>query len=398
MFNRNKDIRISALNPHIRILITTGLYPPEVGGPATYTALLEKELPKRGFIVSVLPFRKVRWLPPILRHAAYFTVCLIGALKNDLIYAQDPVSVGLPSLLATKLAGRKFWIRVAGDYAWEQSTQRFGVKDGIDTFQNKKYDWRTELLRKIQNWVVGKADTIITPSKYFQKLVSGWIRNPEKVKVIYNGIELNQDADMRIKCESANCGYDKSFASSAYNPHHRHYNKTILSAGRLVPWKGFDVLVDIMKELPEWKLIIVGDGPNRENLESRIQKLGLGNRVKLTGAVSRGELLDLLNEASIFVLNTSFESFSFQVVEAMDAGVPVITTKIGNLEEVIKTEKEGILVEPNNKEEILAAIEKVSKNQKFREMIVKNAHQKAREFSIDKTVDNLVKLLNESPS
>lgn len=360
----------------MKILIATGLYPPEIGGPATYTALLDKGLPKRGFAVSVLPFRKFRWLPPILRHIAYFAICLTKAPQNDLIYAQDPVSVGLPSLLVAKLTGRKFWIRVAGDYAWEQSVQRFGVKDGIDDFQNRKYDWRTELLRKIQKWVVGKADVIITPSKYFQNLVSGWVKDPEKIKVIYNGIELDNPSSKKLINSKT------------------HQLKTILSAGRLVPWKGFDVLVDIMKELPDWKLIIVGDGPEREKLESRIKNLELSGRIKLTGAVSRGELLELLGEASIFALNTSFESFSFQIVEAMNAGVPVIATDIGNLSEIIENGKDGILVEPNNRGEIIAAIKKLDKEKEFRKAIIKNARKKAQEFSIEKTIDNLVKLLN----
>ena len=119
----------------------------------------------------------------------------------------------------------------------------------------------------------------------------------------------------------------------------------------------------------------------------------LGERVKLVGAVPRERLLEYLNQASIFVLNTEFESFSFQVVEAMAAGVPVIATNIGNLAEIVENGKEGILIEPNNKEQILAAVKKISDNDEFREMIVKNAKEKSQRFSIDRTVDSLVSLI-----
>ena len=160
-----------------------------------------------------------------------------------------------------------------------------------------------------------------------------------------------------------------------------------------MPWKGFDVLIEIMKDLPEWKLVIVGDGPEYDNLKLKIENLKLEDRVQLAGSIPRAELLKYLNEAEIFVLNTAFESFSFQVVEAMAAGVPVITTNIGNLQEIIKDKKEGILVAPNDRSAILSAINKISSDEKFKDQIIANAKEKAEEFSISKTADNLSKLL-----
>ncbi len=357
----------------MRVLIATGIYPPDIGGPATYSSLLAQELPKRRFEVGVLAFTKYRKMPKIIRHLAYFWRCWRLARKYDVIYSQDPVSVGLPAMLAAKLSSRKFIIRVAGDYAWEQAVQRFGVKDGIDKFQDEKYNWRTELLRKIQKFVVGKADLVITPSQYFSKLVSKWIKHPERVHTIYNGIKL---IDAKNK-----------------NMNDVRKEKIIVSAGRLVPWKGFGALVEIMEELPDWRLVIIGDGPEKKNLESMIQNLELERKVKLTGAISREELLEYLCEASLFILNTAFESFSFQVVEAMNAGVPVITTNIGNLAEIIENNKEGILIEPNNKPQILSAIKRIEENNNFRDAIIRNAKQKAQQFSIENTLDNLEKLL-----
>jgi len=70
-----------------------------------------------------------------LRHFWYFIQCLRLSRRADIIFAQDPISAGLPALLAAKILNRKFFIRVAGDYAWEQSVNRFGVRDSIDDFQ-----------------------------------------------------------------------------------------------------------------------------------------------------------------------------------------------------------------------------------------------------------------------
>ncbi len=394
------------LQPKTKILLATGIYPPEIGGPATYAALLEKELPKKGMSVGVLPFRVARRYPVGIRHFVYFLKSFQRAIRSDIVFAQDTVSVGLPAMIAAKLARRPFVIRVPGDYVWEQSVQRFGVKDGIDEFQNKKYGWRVEFMRAIQKFVVGSADVVITPSKYFQKLVSGWIKNPEKVKAIYNGISLSVIA-IRHRQGGANQLAEKQSHGDRHGlpAASRDDKKTLISAGRLVPWKGFDVLIDLMKDLPDWRLEIVGDGPERGALQLKVEsfppkadpssKEKLADRVKLIGQIPRNELLYRLATAGIFILNTSFESFSFQIVEAMHAGVPVITTNIGNLAEIVENNKEGILVEPNNKEEILAAIKKIDNDPVFRETIIANAKKKAEQFSIENTINQVAGLLSK---
>lgn len=361
----------------MKLLIAAGLYPPDIGGPAVYTALIEEELPKQGIAVKVLPFRSVRHLPFGLRHLVYFWKCLCSAVGQDAIYAQDPVSVGLPAALVSILTGRRFLIRIAGDYAWEQSVQRFGVNDSIDDFQNRHYGWRTEFLRRLQRWVVNQAETVITPSLYFQKLVQGWVRQPAKVITIYNGIR-----NKHIKPK--NLGKRRPI---------------ILSAGRLVPWKGFGTLIELMRELPGWRLVIVGDGPEQHNLTLKIKNLALEDRVVLAGSVPRESMEQYLSDAAVFVLNTSFESFSFQVVEAMAAGVPVVTTKIGNLKEIIEDGKEGLLVEPNNKKQLAEAIQRFDVyNEDFRLQVIRSALSKAEQFSLEKTVSALSSVLNHRQS
>ena len=358
----------------MKILIATGIYPPDIGGPATYSKLLNDELPKRGYDVEVLSFGEVRGLPKIIRHIVYFLKILKRGRGKDIIFAQDTVSVGLPAMLASKILKKTFLIRVAGDYGWEQAVQRFGVKEGIDEFQSKKYGLSVELLRWIQKIVVKKSDKVITPSFYFKNIVSGWIGGGNKIEAIYKGIDLssNQIDGERQK----NSGLKK-----------------IISAGRLVPWKGFATLIKIMKSLPDWQLTIAGDGPIRNELENLIISLGLENRVKMAGSMSREVLLSELQMSDLFILNTSFESFSFQVVEAMHLGVPVITTNIGNLKEIVEDGKEGILIKPDNENEILSAIKKINGDENFRNSIIKNAKMKSEKFSIESTLNHLTKIM-----
>lgn len=371
----------------MKILLATGLYPPEGGGPATYAALIERELPKYGFHVNVFPFRVVRRWPPVIRHILFFARVLWFGRKHDVIFAQDTISVGLPAMLAAKLLRKPFILRVPGDYAWEQARQRFGVKESIEEFnsengsrkdsenRSRKVVWQVELLKKIQKWVVNCADRVIVPSDYFKNIVLKWVKNnPSKVVRIYNGIELENS---------------KSYFR---NRNTKLRQKTILSAGRLVPWKGFDTLIEMMKDLPGWRLKIVGDGPQRRVLELKIADYGLKDRVELFGNVPRETLLQLLSEARVFVLNTSFESFSFQIVEAMNAGVPVVATDVCNLNEIIENGKEGILIKPNNKQQIVAAVAKLDENHGFRKKVIENARKKAQMFSIQKTSKELIEV------
>jgi hypothetical protein len=79
----------------MKILLATGIYPPEIGGPATYAKLLSDELPKRGIEVDVLPFREVRKYPRGIRHGIYFLKILSRSRGVDIIFTQDAISTGL---------------------------------------------------------------------------------------------------------------------------------------------------------------------------------------------------------------------------------------------------------------------------------------------------------------
>ncbi len=357
----------------MKILVATGIYPPDIGGPATYSKLLADRLPALGIEVSVLSFGSVRRLPKVFRHIAYFFKCLSALSGTKLVFAQDPVSVGLPALIAARILRKPFLIRVAGDYAWEQAAQRFGVSDSIDEFQNRKYGFRVEILRRVQRFVVRNADRVIVPSRYFKTLVARWIPDGEnRVEVIYNGIEFQS-------IEAAGQEFEK---------------RTIISAGRLVPWKGFDTLIEALVDLPEWMLEIAGEGPDRSRLEKMIAERGLGTRIKLLGELPRSELMKRIAHAEIFALPTRFESFSFQVVEAMFAGTPVVVTRVGSLPELVEDDREGILIAPDRPEELVAAACRFHTDRAFRELCVQNARTKSRQFDVSVTLAKLKETLS----
>ncbi len=379
----------------MKILIATGIFPPDIGGPATYSKLLADELPKHNIQVEILSFGLVRNLPKIIRHFVYFWKVLTAGLRVDIIFAQDPVSVGLPSFLAAKIIRKKFILKIVGDYAWEQGMQRFGVKDLLDDFLNKKYGWKVETLRKIQKFVANNADKIIVPSEYLKKVVLKWGITPDKIYVIYNAFEAPQ---ITISGEEARKKLNLS-------------GTILISAGRLVPWKGFTALIEIMPEIleqiPDAKLIIIGDGPEFKNLKSlpadathqalqagQISNLKINGNVFLTGQLSHEDLLIYLKAGDIFVLNTAYEGFSHHILEAMAIGIPVITTNRGGNSEIIDNGKNGILIDYNNKDELKKAIIDLYNSLVLKMKLTQNAKNKVMEFGKEKMIKETLHQLN----
>src|SRR3989344_2808133 len=110
----------------MRILIATGIYPPEIGGPAEYAKNLKEVWSKHGHKVTVRVFSQFNFLPTGVRHLVYFCYILPAILKADLILALDTFSAALPSVLAAKMLRKKIILRTGGDFLWESYVERTG--------------------------------------------------------------------------------------------------------------------------------------------------------------------------------------------------------------------------------------------------------------------------------
>ncbi len=357
----------------MRILIATGLFPPESGGPATYAQLLSEELPKRGFVIDILPFRTVRMLPTIVRHVAYFVACVLRGLRADVIYAQDTVSVGFPAALASFLMGKKMIVRVPGDHAWEQGTQRFGVTDDLDVFQTKTYGWRVEILRSIERFVVRRAHAVIVPSEYMQRIVSMWGVPQERIQRIYSSIALPVPYELPVD---------------------RPEGFLIVTAARLVPWKGIDEIVHVVAQKLAWRLVVVGDGPDRTRLEDIAMKKGVRDRVRFAGQLPRPKAMGWVKSADVFALNSTYEGLSYLLVEAMALGTPVVATAVGGNPELINSAT-GALVPVHDTGALMRALESIEANPSAARGRAEAARERiGTAFSAERAVDELVRVIN----
>jgi len=366
----------------MKILIATGIYPPDIGGPATYSKLLFDELPKREIGVSVLSFGEVKHLPYIIRHISYFFKVLNRGRGVDLIYAQDPLGAGVPAGLAAKILRKRFVIKIVGDRAWETGVQRFNVADSLDVFSKRKnYSLFIRTLKLGQLFASKMADKIITPSKYLKKIIQNWGVDDRKIKVVYNSFDIPDNIEEKESIKKV-LNFD---------------GKYVISVGRLVSWKGFCTLINIMpsllKRFSNLKLLIVGDGPDREKLQDAVRRLDLENNVVFLGSVNHKTLLHHMKASDIFVLNTAYEGFSHALLEAMAMHVPVVTTSVGGNVEIIEDGINGLLVEYDDSDGIRNAVLKLLEDDFFAETLANNAERKVKEFNKSEMLDELVKEL-----
>ena len=358
----------------MKLIFATGIFPPDIGGPATYVKRLAQELHGRGFDIRVITYSSVKdreydfpvirvsrkW-PAGIRHFVYFLKLLRSAGNCNVIYAQNVTSAGLPALLAAKLLRKRLVLKIVGDAAWEQ---------------NKGY------LRAVQEAVARFAGGIIVPSLYLKKRVMGWRVPGDKIAVIYNAPEPVFLSDISQSEAKEKLGLSGNI---------------ILSVGRFAPWKGFaeliSVMPDLLKENPAFRLIIVGDGGEKKNLEFKIKNLELTDSVKLTGTVPHSQMPLYFKAADVFVLNSGYEGLSHVILEAMQHGTPIIASAEGGNPELIENGINGFLVEYKNQEQLKDTILKLWQDKNLQEQFIQSSREKLNNFTWENLVEKTLRIL-----
>ncbi|OGC88937.1 hypothetical protein A2419_01070 [Candidatus Adlerbacteria bacterium RIFOXYC1_FULL_48_26] len=361
------------------ICVATPLYAPDIGGPATHVALLERNLPRDQFELRLVKYGDVRHLPKVLRHVLYMVKLLRAARTAHFIYALDPVSVGFPTVIISKVLHKPFILRVGGDYAWEQGVQRFGVKETLDEFiVRPQPSSQVRTLQSVQSYVAVHARAVIAPSEYLASIIARWGVPTGRIKVVYSQPELGSKT------------LSRSEARKQLNIHEDE--EVILSAGRLVPWKGFEGLVDAVSKVREFRtprLYIAGDGPGKSLLEDHIQKKDAGGYASLLGQLPNHELSVWIAAADVVVLNTKYEGLSHFLLEAFAARAPVITTSVGGNLELVKDGETGLLVPQDDIPALSAAISRVLTDRTFTAALAEHAAQSLDRFSKDRALEQL---------
>ncbi len=325
-----------------RLLIATGIFHPESGGPATYLYDILPHLENAGFDVHVLtygdaptdgypyPVTRVPRTRTPLRQWAYARASLPLVRWAQVIYKHT---------LALPLIGprRPTVLKIVGDQAWERAVREGWVPPDtdIDTFQIRHYWPAVRLQKRARKREVKRADGVIVPSQYLRKMVIGWQVLPPRVRVIYNALppaELPAASQVEAR------------AQLGLHP----TAPTLLFVGRLVQWKGVDDLIYVLSDLPGVRLVIAGDGTMRDKLEGFAAERGVADRVTFLGRVPHEQVPLYMRAADFTALYSGYEGLSHVLLESLRAGTPVIASHKGGNPEVVQHGINGMLVPYGN--------------------------------------------------
>lgn len=369
----------------MKILIFKFPFSSQFGGGEKHTITLVEKLKERGlkfFLVSscsvlVPKFKKRNWpavklwagiepvsawavlvsffLMPFIFVELFFILLYYRLFKKvKLLYCLSLTEKVLMTPWARILGMKVVWVEHAAIGRWL-----------------KLNPWR------IFYWLWSRLARIVAVSYSLEKQIRRAGINSKYIQVIYNGVDIER------------CNF-----SPAVKNYRQHF--TIGTICRLSPEKGVEYLlqaIQIAKEfIPTLRLIVVGDGPERQKLVWLTRQLGLENNILFVGF--QGKLEKWVADFDVFVLpSIKKETFGIVSLYAMACGKPVIATRVGGIPEVVNAGKSGILVEPKNSEAIANAIINLHRHPEIRrEMGVIGRKTVEQKFREEKMIEEYEKL------
>jgi glycosyltransferase involved in cell wall biosynthesis len=363
----------------VKVLVVSGIWPPDVGGPASHAPDVARFLLEHGHTVEVVitasgrpaprPY-PVRWtsrgLPIGVRHLHALVLIARRARSVDVVYTTGMFG---RSGLAALIVRRPFVMKLTGDPAFERLRARGAVAGDIDAFQRETGgSVSTRALRRFRNWVVRRADHVFTPSGYLRELVIGWGAERDRVSALPNPAPDERPSVPRVELR-------ERFGLAG---------DTLAFAGRLTAQKSLDVMLAAVAAVPGVTLLVAGDGDEAGAVEASIARLDLADRVRLLGPVPRAAVLEVFAAADASILTSSWENFPHSVVESLAVGTPVIATRVGGVAEVVEDDVNGLLVGVGDVDGVAAAIRKYFADPELRERLRRNAAPSVKAYSGDR--------------
>ena len=323
----------------MKILITTGIYPPKIGGPAQYAKNLKEAFEKMGHTTDVKTYNMEDKIPSGARHLFFFLKIIPAVLSADAVFILDTFSVGLPTVFACKIFGKKGIIRTGGDFLWEQYVERTKRKVLLRNFyqtEKQHFSFKEKIIFGLTGWTLRNASGIIFSTNWQRNIfVKAYKLQQEKTKIIENYYGPKES--------------DNDFES-----------KTFIASARGLVWKNFDILQDVFDEV----------------------KMAHPEVILFKNNMPYEQFIDKIKKSYAVILVSLGDISPNMILDSIRLNKPFICTKEVGIYERIKDA--GIFVDPLNKNEIKEAVLKLLTVEGYKE-----SKNKIRNFNFTHTWEKI---------
>jgi len=373
----------------MNIAIFTDSFVPLINGITTSTISLAKGLADKNHHVYIIApsyksfkefsypgvtVKRLSSIPaffyPGFRFTAPINLSLLNYLKKekiDIIHFQTPSTLGMQAILISKLLKKP----LVGEFHTFITDEQYLKHSGINLKPLQPVLWG--FVRKYYD----KCDLVICPSESTKKELIKH-KFSKNIKVISNGIDLD------------------SFDNSKYRKFSKKYklnNKTILFIGRIAYEKNIDYLLEcfklVVKKIIDTKLLIVGNGPQMNELKKFSKHLGISKNVIFAGKIEHDKLLKsgIFKACKIFVTASTTETQGITILEAQANGIVCVGVNARGTKDLIKNNYNGYLVKEGNKKEFANRIVELFNNKELYNKMSKNVLKEVKKHDVENVIE-----------
>lgn len=369
----------------MNVLLVTGIFPPDSGGPSTHIYHLAESLISKENKVTIVtlsdridieehhnfkvyrirrkifyPFRILKTIFEIRRHLK----------KADVVYANGLYQ---EAFFANIFIKKPLIFKIVGDKIWDRLDIKGKTKRSFDEFQIIKIPLKFRFPYWLRKKVLQGANNIFVPSHYFVPIVQKWTGSKVPVQVIQNG------------CPPI-CFKSSSNIS-------RHPGRFLIVA-RLIPRKKVDLVLRAINDLERpCQLQIIGSGPDEKRLRGILDHGISHHEVFWEGSLPREKVIERMYQAICLLVPSTHENFPHVILEAMHCGLPVIASDAGGIGEIIESGKNGLIVDRSEPSAWALAMKRILDSPDLQQKFRLEGMNRAKDFTWDKMVDQIIKLL-----
>jgi glycosyltransferase involved in cell wall biosynthesis len=311
-----------------------------------------------------------RALPVGVRHVRGAALVRSRARHADVVYTTGMFGRSCAGALSAR---RPYVVKLTADPAFERSRRRGLVAGDVEQFQTGGGGPAGMVLRRARDFELRRAAYVFCPSAYLRRLVLSWGIAPERVSVLPNPVPSLSEL----------AGREELRRELGLN------GATLAFAGRLTAQKSLTRALDAVAAADGVRLVIAGDGPDREALERRARELDLADRVMFVGAQPRRRIVELFRAADASILSSSWENFPHTVVEALAVGTPVLAMEAGGVGEIVRDGVNGLLVPAGDTAALANAVRRYFADDALRERLRASAASSVAAYAPERVFGEL---------